>query len=154
MYDIDFRKLVFSLLPFSLRGSVGEFVCVLAGPFKSLHSRFASHTSDPGLMPWLLDYDCGVESMEKMLNDCFDDEDRRIYVEEASETPSRLVYEEAEHSPLMLATVISSHYTWQAEPFVIRVPSDIYDVAGKTDAIRHLVDSLKLYGMKYRIETY
>lgn len=137
-----------------MRGSVGEFLHVLAGPFKSLHNRFSIFTSDAGLMPWLLDYDCGVASMEDMLNDCFDNDDRRIYIEAEPDTPSRLVYEEAEHLPLMLSTVISSHYTWQAEPFVIHVPSDIYDVAGKVDEIKHLVDSLKLYGLKYRVESF
>lgn len=157
MFDIDFRKFVFSLLPFSLRRSVGEFFALLSSPFKRIHSRFLQYSYDLELMPWILRYDWTVYSMERMLNDCFDcTEDRRIYIIDGEPPQSCIIYPREEENPQILTLTITSHLSWASEPFVIMVPAELYDDSDNNiiNRIKRLADIQKLYGLQYRLERY
>ena len=68
----DIRQFVFSWLPSALRGNISELACVLAGPFHGIHQRYLDYKREKTYLPWLLNYNWSVKSMEEMLNNYFE----------------------------------------------------------------------------------
>ena len=68
----DIRPFVFSWLPSALRGNISELACVLAGPFHGIHQRYLDYKREKTYLPWLLNYNWSVKSMEEMLNNYFE----------------------------------------------------------------------------------
>lgn len=164
MYNIDFKNFVYSMMPFSLRGSMAEFCSVLAEPFRNLHQRFTQYRD---WYNWLLKYNCTAQSIEDMLNDHFGTPSptaRRIRITDGTAIASVTVYKEAEHRPIVLGScTLHSHTTWGIAPFVVEVPVELYYsdhpsnqvpnefVIGRID---RLVNLTKLYGLKHNTIPY
>lgn len=158
MFNVDWKKFATGLLPFTLRGSVKELLYALLHPVKALHHIFSDFREES---LWRMKYNACVGSMQAMLNDRFADElaisapNRIIMIEDGDAVPAVLVYPEAEHQPVMVGTVmLTSHTTWGAVPFLVKIPEEL---EGNTDlyyAVEALVRQYRLLGTKYRIVYY
>lgn len=164
MYNTDAQNFATGLLPFSLRGSVKELLKVLASPFAVLYENFREFRK--GTLH-SLSYNACVGSMQAMLNDFCSGElgnllpERPILVDEGEAVPSVMVYPEAEWKPLMVGWVIlTSHRTWGAVPFVVRIPSELspsahyQNAANLYNKVERLVQQYKMAGTRYTIEYY
>lgn len=163
MYNIDFRNFVYSMMPFSLRGSMAELCSVLAEPFRNLHQRFTEYRD---WYNWLLQYNCTAQSIEDMLNDYFHipATARRIRVTDGTAIASVTVYREADHFPVVLGScTLHSHTTWGHVPFVVEVPTELYYSAPPSNQVPNepligridrLVNLTKLYGLKHNTIPY
>ena len=158
MYNVDLKKFATGLLPFSLRGSVKELLYALLHPVKALHHRFSDFR---GESLWKMKYNACVGSMQAMLNDRFADElaahapNRLILIEDGDAVPAVLVYPEAEHQPVMVGTVmLTSHTTWGAAPFLVKIPEELEGNSDLYHAVEALVRQYRLLGTKYRIVYY
>lgn len=155
----DIRQFVFSWLPSALRGNISELACVLAWPFHGIHQRYLDYKREKTYLPWLLNYNWSVQSMEEMLNNYFEidssNNSHRIRIEDATASTPLRIYRNADNRAKKLGTLkVSSHRTWLAVPFVVLVPAEIYDSGDNVSTIRTLIEILKLYGLKFTIVRY
>lgn len=158
MYNVDLKKFATGLLPFSLRGSVKELQYALLHPVKALHHRF-SVFREKSL--WRMKYNACVGSMQAMLNDRFADilnsvsPALPILIGDGEAVPSVLVYPNNEQEPVMVGMVmLTSHRSWGAAPFVVRIPIAFEGDENLRNAVEKLVKQYKLEGTKYIIEYY
>lgn len=163
MYNTDPQNFATGLLPFSLRGSVKELLKVLVSPFTVLYNDFRNFRN--GSLHSLR-YNACVGSMQAMLNDFCSEylvgllPERKILVDEGEAVQSVMVYPEAEWEPLMVGWVIlTSHRTWGAAPFVVRIPVErspinFQNAADLYNKVDRLVQQYKMAGTRYTIEYY
>lgn len=162
IYDIDFRKFARGLLPTALRGdTMNLFLGILANPFVLLHTRFLDYKRDK---EWYLNYNCTAcpgdgRGMQQMLNDyfadlkavnsCTDD----ILVETQYSGNEVMLYTADQHNPVMMPVVITDISTWNAYPFVVKIPVVLQNAIDENQ-VRRLVNIFKLYGTQFSIEYY
>lgn len=162
IYDIDFRKFARGLLPTALRGQTLKLLLgVLLKPFESLRDRFIVYKRDK---EWYLKYNCTANpddgsGMQQMLNDyfadlkavnsCTDD----ILVETQYSGNEVMLYPANQHNPVMTPVVITDISTWNAYPFVVKIPVVLQNAIDENQ-VRRLVNIFKLYGTQFSIEYY
>ena len=162
IYDIDLEKFAHGLLPTALRGQTLKLLLgVLLKPFESLRDRFIVYKRDK---EWYLNYNCTAypddgHGMQQMLNDYFADLKTQhnctadIKVETQYVGNEVVLYPEGYHNPVMTPVVITNVVTWNAYPFVVRIPSVLQNHIDEGQVIR-LVNIFKLYGTSFSIEYY
>lgn len=158
-YDVDFHKLIKTLLPFSLRSaSIISLLKVLTKNIKIIYSELFVFKNE---VENKLSYNSQYPSLQKMLNDKFDDVLRRITV---SDDPLGLegvfirtkVYQECvliQPASENNCVLISSHSKWGYQPFIISLPTVIYNDTDKYNQINQLIKIYKFQGTRFVIKT-
>lgn len=149
-YKIDFDQLILLLLPTFLRKPVlFGYLRALISPIASLHYRW-------GQMRVLnlkkLQYNGQKCYLRGALNDYFDPDDRRIYIDEVQVLDENYIYQPEENLDYYLDTMyLDLDYTEGGETvdFVVNVPSAILD--NKINEITALLEFYKLAGKSYKI---
>jgi len=102
IYNLSYRRLVVLLLPMLLRKSlVVAFLRAMVTPVSILQGDFNFFRRQTA-------YDLSINGqvcfLEKMLNDNFDDYDRRIYIDDANSFQRLFIYTREENNPIKLYT--------------------------------------------------
>lgn len=156
-FNIDYVKLVLQRLPHELRvDEVIAFVNILAGPFVSLYNRLIAFKDS---VVYKLTITPQVCFLEKMLNDRYDNVERRIYIEDGISTDPLFLYTRAEEQPIWLYTKAENQPIYLRTKgelgifnfdFVVYVPSAIG--AFNEPEMTALVEAYKLAGKKFKIQ--
>lgn len=155
IYDIDYTRLVRLLLPTLLRKEL--YIIMLnsmVSGVRSIYSHFLFFR-DENL--YRLSITPQVFSLEKLLNDRFDADKRRIYITDGEFYKSKYLYTQKEDQPLFVRTTAENKPLFinketetgsKGVDFLVYVPlSLIYD----DKVFRGLLDAYKLVSKTYEI---
>lgn len=158
IYDIDYRKLTRWLTPHVLRKArMMAWLNALVNPVVGVYRLFVRYR-DAKL--YQLAITPQVCYMEKMLNDRFDNTDRRIYIEDGQRFDPVYLFLEAENKPLYLYREVEAQPVYIYTPgetsengndFIVFVPAGL--VYNATE-MRALINQYKLAGKRYAIQTF
>jgi hypothetical protein len=146
-YKIDFDRLVLLLLPSFLRkpGLFG-YIKALVSPVASLHYKWEQMRTANLLT---LSYNGQRCYLRRVLNDRYDPDLRRIYIDEVPELSGNYIYTPAENLDYYLDTMwLDLDYTEAGElvDFVVYVPNDILNTKKN-----EIVVTLKFYKLAGKI---
>lgn len=166
IFQIDWSKFVRENVPIALRQQLFlHLLNAMTGRIKELHNTFLDFRTD-----WLykIRHTSQVIHIEKVLNDAFDDVERRIYVQNVQFQSYKYLYPDGEDphflqedgavpdAPMYLledgAGTISPDATIYV-PMPLR-PSAPIEIENFENAIRGLVDYYKTWGVNYQILYY
>ncbi len=100
IYNVNWKILALTLLPPKLRNNVWlRFFVTIFSPFIQLHNTFLNYRKST--LYWM-----GINSqvcfLEMMLNDRYDNAQRRIYIAKPQIFPAQYIYLRAESKPLFI----------------------------------------------------
>lgn len=155
IYNIDYTRLNRLLLPTFLRKEILIIILnSMIGGIRSIYSRFLFFRDDN---LYRLSITPQVFSLEKLLNDRFDVDKRRIYITDGEFYKSKYLYTKPEKQPLFIRTKAENKPLFintEAETgskgvdFIVHVPSGlIYDEA----VFKGLLEAYKLVSKTYEI---
>jgi hypothetical protein len=146
-YDLNFIQMIKQVLLVSVRGNLVEFIYVLLKPIRDIHFQFmrAKETTENKLS-----YNAQYPNFQRLLNDEFDAELRRIQVRDSGgNIEGLLIYPNEERKPLHLGQVlIYPSYMWGYPPFLVTLPDGFQSVENR---VRRILDKYKFAGTKYKI---
>lgn len=149
-YKIDFDRLVLLLLPTFLRKPVlFGYIKALVSPIASLHYKWEQMRAANLLK---LSYNGQRCYLRGVLNDRYDPDLRRIYIDEVPELKGNYIFTPAENLDYYLDTMyLDLDYSEAGElvDFVVYVPSGI--LSTKTNEIIVTLDFYKIAGKIYKI---
>ena len=163
IYNVDYARFVEQLLPPILRRQKTlAILTALVSPFVSLYAEF---TSFKNKAIYKTEHNAAITLLQKVLNDGFDDVERRIFINNAEISDTQHYYDEDAGDPIYfydegagdpqyfydLATfnVYGSDFTVFL-PSGIK-PADPADEERLLTRIRAELDYYKLFGTKYTI---
>jgi len=148
-YKVDFNKLPVSLMLVGVRKpAVLGFLWSFIKPLTTLHQLWQVMRLDN---IYKLEHNAQVCYFRAALNDRFDPDLRRIYIDEGTTSNTTYIYTPGEHRPKYIGTI----YLYQAleveggADFFVYVPSEI--LASQLYEIRALIDFYRLGGKRYLI---
>ncbi|TLP81341.1 hypothetical protein [Maribacter sp. ACAM166] len=98
IYNIDFQRLVATLLPIRRRTILMvQWLIALVEPINQLHTQFLRYRQATN---YKLDHTAQVFSLEDVLNDAFDVSARRIYIEDGIYIFPVWFYDRADNKPV------------------------------------------------------
>lgn len=134
MYNIDFVRFIVWLIPPRLRNQFNiDWFKALCSPIMQLYNDFTRFREE---INYRLAINSQVCYMEKILNDTFDNEQRRIYISDVPLNGLRLLQTDELNEPVMLQTDAQndpliihkdSSYTGSKYDFIVNVPFVITD---------------------------
>ncbi len=156
-YNIDFLELVRELLPVELRKKkVKAWLASLIKPAVLVYSSFLTFRAS---VLYELDHNGQVCRLRKALNDKFDSNERRIYIEDSPTILPAYFHRRIEVKPKYLrrrteATPVyirrRSEITFGGS-FIVYVPTDlVFD----TGTMKLLINKYRLAGKAYTIKTF
>lgn len=156
-YDIDFTELTRQLLPVELRKKkMRAWLKALNKPVVLLYDLFLKFKSE---ILYELDHNGQVCRLRKVLNDKFDNVDRRIYIEDAPVKLPLYIHRRIEDKPVYIrrrseATPVyiyrRSEITFGGT-FIVFVPATLdFDI----DEMKLLINKYRLAGKAYTIKTF
>jgi len=154
MYLINWEKLVKLLLPTFLRKPVLiAFLNAFTKPIERMHTEFLEQKAE---WQYRLSHNGQVFSLEKVLNDAFDNDERRIYITSVDFQDDIYIGNRDNIDQVYISappdddttTYIGSapNYMEQAD-FIVHVPADI--LAANEILIRNTIDLYKIAGKTY-----
>jgi hypothetical protein len=147
---IDFDRLVLLLLPTFLRKPVlFGYMKALVSPIASLHYKWEQMRTANLLK---LSYNGQRCYLRKALNDSFDNELRRITIDETSRLDQDYLYTQAENLDVYLGVMFLEadfNYVVGTVDFLVKVPGMFLEE--KRNEITALVDFYKLAGKSYQL---
>lgn len=153
MFNIDFSKLILWNIPALLRQTVlFAWLKLLCSPVVQLYDEFmAKRAADL----YTLSHDSRVFSIEAVLNDSFDNTERRIYITDGF-TKSRLyLYTRTEDKPLYLNPSIPLYnrgdYADTGIDFIVWVPTQVALTAQDLIQLNALVLKYKLASKRFKV---
>lgn len=153
MFNIDYNKLILWLVPTFLRKSkMIALLRVYCAPVSVLYSAFLANRQNN---LYKLNHNGQVFSMEKMLNDLFDNALRRVYVTDGFTKDPTYIYTEAENKPKHLGALIlynEGDYADTGVDFLVWIPAMLATEQTKL-AMKGQIDFYKLAGKRYKIYT-
>lgn len=139
------------------RIEIVDFVRAALSPLNVKRNEFYSFFDS---IKYDLTFNGQVIMLEHLLNDKFDNEERRIYIEDAIQIPELLLYNISENNELKYiynkleskpATYLYNKLEYDNEfDFTVFVPSDISDYLIE---MNFLLNKYKLAGTRYQIKT-
>jgi hypothetical protein len=157
-FNLDLTKLVAWLTPKALRkAKFAVIIKAMVFPLISLHNAFMKYRK---AKLYQLQISPQVCYLERMLNDRFDYSLRRIEIADAAWHLPSFIFQEEELKPLAiyrededkpLALYTEGEAGIALNDFVVLVPSAISFADAE---MRALIDSFKLFGTKYSIQTF
>ena len=150
-YDVNFKKLVNILLPIAVRKNIIEFIYTLLEPIRRLYYQFVNFIAQ---IKNKLSYNSQYPNLQRLLNDMFDVDDRRIEIRDNENSiPETLIFPDEELKPIELGQIIIYPDTmWGTKPFTVIVPAAIL-TEDLEKQIRRIVDEYKFAGTNYIIIT-
>ena len=148
-YDVNFIKLIKQSLPMAVRGNLVVFIYVLIAPIRYIYNKFITEKEANENS---LSYNSQYPNLQRLLNDRFDYQQRRIKVKDGGGTiPETLISVNEELKPWELGLVPIHHSSrWGVAPFTVLVPN-LNEFKEKESRIKRTVDSYKFSGTKYEI---
>ena len=151
MYNLNIDKLLVLLTPTFLRKpKLVAWLRMLATPFHKLLYDFQRASQDN---LYNLAHNSQVCYLRKALNDEFDDEQRRIRIEDGKQQQRLYIYPRSANKPLYLGKNFLSQrgdYIDGGVDFIVVLPKDLTYDKYKLEA---LVNFYKLAGKRWTIET-
>lgn len=157
IFIIDFAKLTTQLLPAKLRRKrFRAWLRVMVAPIVSLHGRLLAFREE---VLYELSHNGQVCRLEGLLNDRFDPEERRIYIEDAAKILPLNIFSRAENKPVYIrsrAEAFPRYLRKRSEltrggAFVVKVPTVV--VFDGPEMIS-LINKYKLAGKGYTVKTF
>jgi hypothetical protein len=151
MFSIDFNKLITWALPFLRRQSVYfMWMQALCYGVVSLYNELLVNQA---ANLYNLAHDSRVFSMQAVLNDQFDDADRRIYISDGLNKQRIYLYTREEAQPVYLNPVIyiysDTDYADTGVDFIVWVPTAVVVTAQNMVLLNSLVTQYKLASKRY-----
>ncbi|MBB6499108.1 hypothetical protein [Pedobacter cryoconitis] len=152
-YKIDFKKLAVLLLPTFLRKNlITGYIQALVTPISMLYQLWYIKREDN---LYKLDHNGQVCYLRKVLNDLFDAELRRIFIDDGNRFKRTYLYTMAENQPHYLGSLYlqpSTSFADTGTDFKVMIPSELNTQTNHYQLIA-LVDFYKLASKRYTIET-
>ncbi|MBB6274733.1 hypothetical protein HDF26_005215 [Pedobacter cryoconitis] len=152
-YKIDFKKLVVLVLPTFLRQNLTvSYVQALVTPISMLYQLWYAKRDDN---LYKLAHNGQVCYLRKALNDMFDTELRRIYIDNGNRFKRTYIYTQAESQPHYLKRLFlqpSSSFADTGSDFKVIIPAELNTQANYYQ-LNALIDFYKLASKRYTIET-
>lgn len=138
------------MLPTFLRKPkiVGYLQSLLA-PIITIHDNWKQKRLDDW---YKLEHTGQVCKLRKVLNDEFDNADRRIYITDGDSFPRKYIYTGAEDKPVFLGKMFvyrNSEYVNTGSDFIVFAPQGIIDA--QTNELNALINFYKLASKRYQI---
>lgn len=166
VYNIDWEKFVRENLPIAIRKSVLiHFVIAAINEVKALHTTFLAHGND-----WLykIRHTSQVVHIEKVLNDYFDDVERRIYINNVQFAAFKYLYPDGEDPhflqeegadpdrPMYLLDEFAGQLSPDATVYIPigMKPLVPIELENFENEVRGKVDYYKTWGVNYQIVYY
>lgn len=154
VYTLDFKRFSIHMLPMDLRKpKMVAWVNSLLKPVANLHTKFIN---DRRKTVYKIDHTSQVFSLEKVLNDAFDQQERRIYIVDGVYRSALYFYNPEENAPIHFYNPEENKNQYFYNPeelqnldvdFVVVLPKS-FDT-GKELRIRALVDFYRLPDKTY-----
>ncbi|WP_438710873.1 hypothetical protein ACSTS3_19740 [Aquimarina muelleri] len=158
IYIVDYSKLGISLLPTFLRKlKIFSWLDTLMTPIKNTHNDFLKYRKK---VNYKLSHNSQVCYLQKVLNDAYDAELKRIYIENGLFLQALYVYTPEEELPVYIGTqYIYSDEDLKKEQndFIVNIPIELRPVApialeGFLSDIKALINEYKLASKTYKIQ--
>lgn len=156
IYDIDYRKLVRWMTPHALRqAAMLSWVYGITSAVVTVYQLFLRYRT---AKLYQLSITPQVCYLEKMLNDRFDNTERRIYIDDGITYDPPYLYLDSEEKPIWLYTSgepVLFIYTdgetvgTSSDDFVVYVPGVL---SFNNDEMKALLNAYKLAGKRYKIQ--
>lgn len=164
VYIVDYDKLIKLSLPTFLRGDIiYAWLKALLQPVKELYNAFVIYKDDA---VYRVSHNGSVTLLQKVLNDKFDNSERRIYIKNVEQTDALRFFTAAASKEQPFNSNTRGAYIGfrsgigfdpNAADFVVHIPIE-YQSADPTELEKFLIkvgsqlDYYKLFAKKYRIE--
>lgn len=149
-YKVDFDKLILLLLPTFLRKPVlFGYLKALVSPISSLHYRW-SQMRDENLK--ILKYNSQKCYLRGVLNDRYDNDIRRITINNTGNKTQDYIYTLSENLPVYLGTMYLEpefNYAGSTVDFLVNVPQEL--INNKINEIVATIEFYVLAGKSYQI---
>ncbi|KIO75942.1 hypothetical protein TH53_17935 [Pedobacter lusitanus] len=152
-YKIDFKKLTVLILPTFLRQNLMvSYIQALVTPVSMLYQLWYTRREDN---LYKLAHNGQVCYLRKALNDLFDNELRRIYIDNGNRFKRTYIYTRAENRPRYLKRLFlqpSTSFADTGADFKVMLPAEL-NIPANYYQLNALVDFYKLASKRYTIET-
>jgi len=148
IYNVDMKRLVQLLLPTMLRrDSNSTLLNAAIKPLELLHEDFQTFRSDVNNK---MSYNSQVFSIQKMLNDRFDNDERRIRIAQTDVRQPLMLYKREEKKPVVLGrkTIYRRDMIKSNISFTVTLPSSLQTFENR---IKSNVDFHKLTTTNYTL---
>lgn len=150
IFQVNWHRLVQQLTPSFLRKSVLlAWLYVLTKPIRSQHEWFLQRLEG---QRYRLSHNGQVCYLQKVLNDAFDNAQRRIVIETMQPHIQLYVYHPQDEKPLYIYDDIPVYLYDDEEDFspnfIIKVPTELQ---GQEEAVKRLTNYYKIYSKNYKI---
>jgi hypothetical protein len=151
MFNLDYNKLLLQLIPSFLRKPrmVG-WLQSLIYPVKELFEIFIAYRTEK---LYELSHNGQVFSMENVLNDRFDNDERRIYISDGLTKDRLYAYTRDEDKALFLPKYLYTRgdYADSGVDFIVWVPNEIVISLEEMYELRAKVNKYKIYPKRYKV---
>ena len=152
MYNIDYNKLILWLVPdFKRKSKHYAWLRVLASPVVRLSELFLKRREEN---LYRISHNGQVFSLQKVLNDRFDSQQRRIYITDGYSMDRLFIHTRDEDKPKSLGTLYLHNrgdYSDTGVDFIVWVPNTVPLTSSNNYELRSLVDFYKLASKRYTI---
>lgn len=163
IYIISYQEFKDTLLPFLLRAKRSKaYLKALISPIVTLYTQFKLFKEEA---IYKTEHNASVTLLQKVLNDAFDDIERRIYIKNAEVNETEHYYDPSEGDPLYFYDEESGSPQYFLDPEAYNVyggdfnvflpeairPAEPEDQEILITQIRAKLDYYKLYGLKYTL---
>jgi hypothetical protein len=151
MFNIDFNKFILQLLPLMFRRPVWyAWMKSLVYPVKEIYNQFIDFRE---AKKYQLNHNGQVFSMEDVLNDRFDNADRRIYLTDGLTKDRIYLYTREEDKSAFLPKFIYNRadYADSGVDFIVWVPNAIVITLEEMYELRAKVDLYRINPKRYKV---
>ena len=152
MYNFNLKRFISLLLPIILRKNIIDFLAVLLNGVKNIHLQFLVFRSQRLTD---LSYNSQVFSLEKLLNDLYDNSLRRIKIYDGNYAEPIISYPQADEIALVTTFVVFPAINYIYSGFVVQLPASfnpyLYGNMDRINKIEKKVNTYKFVGTKHKI---
>ena len=151
MFNINYYKFLLQLIPVFLRTTViVAFVDCLITPVKQLYGQFTTYRNNT---LYELDHNGQVFSLQNVLNDRFDNTQRRIYITDGFTKERFYIHTRAENKPKFLKKYIHNRgdYVDTGVDFIVWIPVAIVISLEEMYELRALINKYRLDPKRYKV---
>ena len=148
IYNVDFKILAQLLLPTMLRrDSNSTLLNAMIKPLELLHEDFQTFQNETTNK---MSYNSQVFSIQKMLNDRFDNDERRIRIAQTDVRQPLMLYKREEEKPVILGrkTIYRRDAVEYDNSFTITLPEMLRVFESR---VKNSIDFYKLTTMQYKL---
>lgn len=151
MFSIDYDKFLMQLTPGFLRRP--KFLALMKTfvyPVKELYNLYVAYRAE---VLYDLSHNGQVFSLENVLNDRFDNDERRIYITDGLTKERVYIYKRVEDKPFFLPKYIHTRgdYADTGVDFIVWVPNAIVITLEEMYELRAKVNRFKLDPKRYKV---